>query len=316
MTAFRSKTPAAVWPRTTRLREDKIEANGRGFQNPSFVVGFVPQKDPMTIPMEIRFEEITKTFAGRAGGVLALDHINVGIEEGEFVCLVGPSGCGKSTLLNMLAGFEKPSSGRLLLDGTPISGPSIERAMMFQESALFPWMSARSNVEFGLKSLKLPKTQRAELADKYLKMVHLSQFADAQPHELSGGMRQRVALARSLAVDPKVLLMDEPFAALDAQTRDHLHVEIQNIWRETRKTIVFVTHNVREAVTLATRVLVFTSRPGRIKQEFNLEDLEYPRRATEPLVAETVARIQVALRDEVAKAEAKEYDQNGASLRP
>lgn len=263
--------------------------------------------------MKIAFEDVTKTFTGRAGQVLALDTINLTIEEGEFVCLVGPSGCGKSTLCNMLAGFETPSTGRVTLDGAEVAGPSIERAMMFQEPALFPWMNARANVEFGLKSLKLPAAQRRERSDKFLKMVHLSQFGDAQPHELSGGMKQRVALARALAVDPKVLLMDEPFAALDAQTRDHLHVELQTIWRETRKTIVFVTHNVREAVTLATRVIVFKARPGRIKQEFNLEDLEYPRRPTESLVTETVARVQSALRDEVAKVEADEYDDDNNS---
>jgi NitT/TauT family transport system ATP-binding protein len=282
---------------------------GRGLQKSSFVVGFDGQARRA---MNIRFENVTKTYAGRAGAVLALDHINNKIDEGEFVCLVGPSGCGKSTLLNMLAGFDFPTTGKVTLDGAAVSGPSIERVMMFQEAALFPWMSARGNVEFGLKSLKLPKDERRAVADKYLKMVHLLQFADAQPHELSGGMRQRVALARSLAVNPKVLLMDEPFAALDAQTRDHLHVELQNIWRETRKTIVFVTHNVREAVTLATRVIVFTARPGRIKQEFDLEDLSYPRRTTEPLVAETVSKIQIALRDEVAKTEAQEYDQGNA----
>ena len=279
-----------------------------GFQKANDMVGFSGELGRSASKMKIQFQDITKTFSGRAGAVLALDQINVSIEEGEFVCLVGPSGCGKSTLLNMLAGFEKPTTGKVLLDGAPITGPSIERAMMFQESALFPWLSARGNVEFGLKSLKLPKAERTALADKYLKMVHLSQFADAQPHELSGGMKQRVALARSLVVDPEVLLMDEPFAALDAQTRDHLHVEVQNIWRETRKTIVFVTHNVREAVTLATRVLVFTSRPGRIKREFDLNELDYPRRATESVVAETAAKIQNALRDEVAKAEAEEYD--------
>jgi NitT/TauT family transport system ATP-binding protein len=258
--------------------------------------------------MNIAFENVTKTFAGRAGNVLALDNISAAIGEGEFICLVGPSGCGKSTLCNMLAGFEKPTSGRVALDGETINAPSIERAMMFQEPALFPWMNVRANVEFGLKSLKLPADERRARSEKFLKMVHLAQFSDAQPHELSGGMKQRVALARALAVDPKVLLMDEPFAALDAQTRDHLHAELQTIWRETRKTIVFVTHNVREAVTLATRVIVFTSRPGRIKKEFTLDDLAYPRRATEPLVAETVSKIQAALRDEVAKAESSEYD--------
>ena len=258
--------------------------------------------------MNIAFENVTKTFVGRAGNVLALDNINAGIGKGEFICLVGPSGCGKSTLCNMLAGFDTPTTGRVSLDGETIVAPSIERAMMFQEPALFPWMNVRANVEFGLKSLKLPAEERRTRSEKFLKMVHLAQFADAQPHELSGGMKQRVALARALAVDPKVLLMDEPFAALDAQTRDHLHIELQTIWRETRKTIVFVTHNVREAVTLATRIIVFTSRPGKIKKEFVLDDLAYPRRATEPRVAETVSKIQAALRDEVAKAEANEYD--------
>jgi NitT/TauT family transport system ATP-binding protein len=258
--------------------------------------------------MEIRFDDVRKTFDGRSGLVTALDGIDLRISEGEFVCLVGPSGCGKSTLCNMLAGFDAPSSGTVMLDGVPVDGPSISRAMMFQEPALFPWLNVRDNVSFGLKSLKLPAAQRRQTADRFLKMVHLSQFGDAQPHELSGGMKQRVALARALAVDPKVLLMDEPFAALDAQTRDHLHLELQSIWRQTRKTILFVTHNVREAVTLATRVVVFTARPGRIKREFDLEELDYPRRTTETLVAETVSRIQNTLRDEVAKFEASEYD--------
>ena len=261
--------------------------------------------------MEIVFEDVRKIFKGRAGEVLALDGIDLRVGEGEFVCLVGPSGCGKSTLCNMLAGFDRPTTGRVIMDGNPIQGPSLSRVMMFQEPALFPWLNARDNVAFGLKSLKLPKHEQLEAAERFLKMVHLSQFGSAQPHELSGGMKQRVALARALAVDPQVLLMDEPFAALDAQTRDHLHVELQSLWRETRKTVLFVTHNVLEAVTLGTRVIVFTARPGRIKKDFSLEDLEYPRRPTETLVAETVSRIQSALRDEVAKVEATEYDENG-----
>jgi NitT/TauT family transport system ATP-binding protein len=262
--------------------------------------------------MQIRFENVSKTYKGRTDSVLALDSINLTINEGEFVCLVGPSGCGKSTLCNMLAGFDMPSSGSVSVDGNRITSPSISRVMMFQESALFPWMNVRDNVSFGLKSLKMSKAEQQATADRFLKMVHLSQFGAAQPHELSGGMKQRVALARALAVDPQVLLMDEPFAALDAQTRDHLHVELENIWRETRKTVVFVTHNVREAVTLATRVIVFTARPGRIKREFDLEDLAYPRRTTETLVAETVSRIQNTLHDEVVKVEAAEYDQGTA----
>lgn len=264
--------------------------------------------------MKIDFENVTKTFAGHTGNVLALDRISFSIAEGEFVCLVGPSGCGKSTLCNMLAGFETPSSGRVTLNGETVNGPSIERAMMFQEPALFPWMNIQTNVEFGLKNLKLSAKERQERAQYFLEMVHLEQFAQAQPHELSGGMRQRVALARALAVDPKVLLMDEPFGALDSQTRDHLHAELQNIWEKTQKTIVFVTHSVREAVTLASRIVVFHARPGRIKQVFDLEELKYPRRATETLVTETIAHVQYALRDDTLKSAQQELSLNGSAL--
>lgn len=263
--------------------------------------------------MKIDFEDVTKTFAGRTGNVLALDRISFSIQEGEFVCLVGPSGCGKSTLCNMLAGFEFPSSGRVTLNGETVNGPSIERAMMFQEPALFPWMSVQANVEFGLKNLKLSVRERRERAEYFLKMVHLEQFSKAQPHELSGGMRQRVALARALAVDPKVLLMDEPFGALDAQTRDHLHIELQNIWDKTQKTVVFVTHSVREAVTLASRIIVFRARPGRIKREFDLTDLKYPRRPTETLVAETIAHVQHALYDSTVQPPRREFHHNGSA---
>lgn len=257
--------------------------------------------------MKIVCENVRKTYQGRGGQVLALDDINLSINEGEFLCLVGPSGCGKSTLCNMVAGFDEPSSGRIMMDGVEVRGPHVSRAMMFQEPALFPWMNARDNVAFGLKNQGLAKRERVQQAEEYLQLVRLAGFGDSQPHELSGGMRQRVALARALAVQPKVLLMDEPFAALDAQTRDHMLEELERIWRETRKTVLFVTHNVREAVTLGTRICVFTARPGRIKREFSLEELSYPRRTTEPLVAEMVARVQGALRDEVAKAEAGEY---------
>ncbi|MEO6908651.1 MAG: ABC transporter ATP-binding protein [Abditibacteriaceae bacterium] len=258
--------------------------------------------------MEIKFDNVSKEYNGRGSNTLALSPTNLSIESGEFVCLVGPSGCGKSTLCNILAGFEEPSGGQVTVNGEAVSGPSIKRAMMFQEPALFPWLNVRGNVEFGLKSLKLTPDDQRKTAERYLRMVHLAEFMDAAPHELSGGMKQRVALARALAVDPEVLLMDEPFAALDAQTRDHLHIELQKLWEQTRKTIVFVTHNVREAVTLATRVVIFTSRPGQIKNIFDLEDLQFPRRTTEPLVAEMVSRIQSALSSEVAKTEAAEYD--------
>ncbi len=262
--------------------------------------------------MLIRIKGVRKRFRGRRGPVLALDGIDLDIEEGEFLCLVGPSGCGKSTLCNMIAGFDRPTEGFLSMGDANITKPSMERTMMFQEHALFPWMSAQGNIEFGLKSLKMLPKERVERARQYLQMVHLEQFAHAQPHELSGGMRQRVALARALAVEPKVLLMDEPFAALDAQTRDHLHIELQELWRATRKTIVFVTHNVREAVVLATRIVVFTAPPGRIKAQFDLEELEYPRSASQTMVAEMIAKVSAALRDEVAKVEATERETGGA----
>lgn len=263
--------------------------------------------------MRIHIEGASKTFSGRSGPVVALQSIENRIEEGEFVCLLGPSGCGKSTLLNLLAGFDAPTTGRVTLDGETISGPAISRAMMFQDAALFPWLSARGNVEFGLKSLGIGPKERRERANSYLEMVHLSGFGDAQPHELSGGMRQRVALARALAVDPQVLLMDEPFAALDAQTRDLLHLELHRIWNETRKTVVFVTHNVLEAVNLATRILIFTARPGRIKAEFDLRELPFPRLASQNRVAELVEEIQISLRDEIAGAQTQELASGGRS---
>lgn len=246
--------------------------------------------------MQLQFSRVAKQFRGGSGIVTALEAIDLEVAAGEFVCLLGPSGCGKSTLLNMVAGFEAPSSGSLTLEGQPIAGPSVQRAMMFQEAALFPWLNARTNVEFGLKSLGIPSRERRQRAEAYLRMVHLEGFEDAQPHELSGGMKQRVALARSLAVEPRVLLMDEPFAAVDAQTRDILHGEVIRLWRETAKTVLFVTHNVREAAVLATRIVVFTPRPGRIKAEFDLTGLPYPRSIFDPAVARIAEDVAATLR--------------------
>jgi NitT/TauT family transport system ATP-binding protein len=221
--------------------------------------------------MEIQIQDVRKTYSGRSGPVVALDGISSTLTEGEFICLVGPSGCGKSTLLNMLAGFDTPTSGHITLDGQTISGPSISRAMMFQEAALFPWLSALGNVEFGLKSLGLGAKERRERAQSYLEMVHLGGFGEAQPHELSGGMKQRVSIARGLAQDPPVLLMDEPFAALDEQTRMTMGDELLRIWAETRKTVVFVTHSLTEAVYLADEVIVMSARPGRIIDRIRIE---------------------------------------------
>jgi NitT/TauT family transport system ATP-binding protein len=222
-------------------------------------------------PSKLSVQHVSKRF--RAGGrpVHALDDISLEIGEGEFVCLVGPSGCGKSTLLNIIAGLEKADDGRVLTGGAPITGPGRDRMVMFQEAALFPWLDVLDNVLFGLQ-LKpgLTRAERVEVAQFYLKLVGLEKFTKAYIHELSGGMKQRVALARALAPNPRVLLMDEPFAALDAITREQFYGDLQRIWQQHRKTIVFVTHNVREAVCLGDRVLLFSAHPGRIREEFKV----------------------------------------------
>ena len=224
----------------------------------------------MTV-VKISFQQVRKEFVvrGEGGGpsdrFTALEDITLDVRPGEFLALVGPSGCGKSTLLDLLGGLTAPTSGRILLDGRPIEGPARDRGIVFQQYALFPWRTAAQNVEFGLDIAWLKAKQRREIARHYLDLVGLTAFADRYPHELSGGMKQRVAIARSLAYDPEVLLMDEPFAALDAQTRETLQGELLRIWRATGKTILFITHGIDEAVVLGQRVAVMTSRPGRIK---------------------------------------------------
>jgi len=213
----------------------------------------------------------------RQGAVHALDNVSLQVGEGDFVCLVGPSGCGKSTLLNIIAGLEQPDSGQVLADGKPVNAPGRDRMVMFQEPALFPWLDVMNNVLFGLK-LKpgLKNKDRREVAEFYLRLVGLEKFLHSNIHELSGGMKQRVALARALAPNPRVLLMDEPFAALDALTREQLYGDIQKIWESRKKTIVFVTHNVREAACLGNRVILFSPHPGRIREEFKI-NLPRPR---------------------------------------
>ncbi|MEU2030260.1 ABC transporter ATP-binding protein [Nocardia amamiensis] len=201
----------------------------------------------------------------------AIQDISLELREGEFLVLVGPSGSGKSTLLDLLGGLSKPTSGEILLDGKPITGPGLDRGIVFQQYALLPWRTARANIEFGLEAKGLRRKARRELAEHYLELVGLSGFGDRYPHELSGGMKQRVAIARSLAFDPEVLLMDEPFAALDAQTRESLQDELLRIWRATGKTVLFITHSIDEAVYLGQRVAVLTSRPGRIKAIVDVE---------------------------------------------
>jgi len=255
----------------------------------------------------ITLESVGKRFTSRRGTHHALSDVSLTIDEGQFVCLLGPSGCGKSTLLNLIAGLDRADAGRVTLDGKTITGPGPERSVMFQESALFPWLTARKNVDFGLELAGVTdKHERAARTETFLKKVHLWRFRDAYVHELSGGMRQRVALARALAPDPRVLLMDEPFAALDAQTRDVLHVELTEIWRATKKTVVFVTHNVREAVRLGDRVVLMATRPGRVKLDETIS-LARPR-VVESEVAYYVGRIMKELRIEVEKVMREEID--------
>lgn len=242
--------------------------------------------------MKLQVINTSKKFKARSGYIGALKNINLDIQPGEFICLVGPSGCGKSTLLNLLAGIEKPDTGAVMIDG--------KIGLMFQEPALFPWLKVKDNIGFGLKIKKMSKKKKAEEVGKYLQMVHLSSFSEAYPHELSGGMKQRVALARTLILDPDILLMDEPFAALDAQTREMLYQELQEIWQSTKKTVVFVTHNVREAVCLGDRIEIFTARPGEIKKEIKV-DLERPRSMNDLKVAQMANEIMAELKIEIEK---------------
>lgn len=216
--------------------------------------------------VKLEIDGVTKSFnTARAGRVEALSAVSFTVGEGEFLTLLGPSGCGKSTLLRIVAGLEEPTSGEVRLDGRPIAGPGPERGMVFQSYTLFPWLTVRQNIEFGLELKGVPRSERRAVADRYLNLIGLSGFENALPKNLSGGMKQRVAIARALANDPEVLLMDEPFGALDAQTRTVMQEVLLGAWEESRKTILFVTHDVEEAVFLADRVLVMTARPGRIK---------------------------------------------------
>ena len=240
------------------------------------------------------------------GSLVALDNISLQVQPGEFVCIVGPSGCGKSTLLHLIAGLHQQTSGRIAVDGKEVSGPGTDRILIFQELGLFPWLTVGQNVEFGMKMKNISKAEREEKIQYYLRLVHLSKFRNSYIHQLSGGMRQRVALARALATEPDVLLMDEPFAALDAQTRDLLHDELERIWAETGRTIIFVTHNVREAVRLGDRVALMTFRPGRVKQEFPVH-LARPRHMEEVDVARTAREIMDCLREEINKSLEVEY---------
>src|SRR2546430_14226048 len=222
-------------------------------------------------PAKLVVDHVSKWFQQKRQTIHAVDDVSFEVAEGEFIVIVGPSGCGKSTLLDIIAGLEKPDKGQVLADNQPVLHPGRHRLVMFQESALFPWLNVFGNVMFGLR-LKpgLRNSERREVAKFFLHLVGLEKFMEANVHELSGGMKQRVALARALAPNPRVLLMDEPFAALDAMTREQLYGDIQRIWEKRRKTIIFVTHNVREAVCLADRVILFSRNPGRIREQFDI----------------------------------------------
>jgi len=257
--------------------------------------------------LSIEIKSVSKDFISKEKTTHTLDNINLSIKSGEFICLLGPSGCGKSTLLNIIAGLEKTSSGKLYLNDKEIKNPGTDRAFMFQDSALFPWLNVMENVEFGMKIKNVPKEERREKALKYLKMVHLTKFQNSYIHELSGGMRQRVALARALTLDSEVLLMDEPFSALDSQTRNILQLELQNIWWETKKTIIFVTHNVEEAVLLADKVVMMSANPGKIKKVFDIK-LGRPRQAQSLDLTYVSAEIMKELKEEVEKVAKAEYD--------
>ena len=225
---------------------------------------------------KIAVTNVTKTFTLGRDRFVALDDVSLDIADNEFVTVVGPSGCGKSTLLNILAGLDEPSSGSALVDGIPVAGPGPDRGVIFQQYALFPWLSVRKNVEFGLKIAGMPRARRRERADHFIDVVGLTEFADVLPKALSGGMRQRCAIARAYAVNPEILLMDEPFGALDALTRVKLQEQLLRAWGRERRTVLFITHDVDEAVFLANRVIVMASRPGRIFDVIEV-DLPYPR---------------------------------------
>ncbi|MEV6097278.1 ABC transporter ATP-binding protein [Nocardia sp. NPDC051981] len=257
--------------------------------------------------VKLALTRVSKEFAvrGEQQSFTALADISVDVRDGEFLVLVGPSGSGKSTLLDLLGGLGKPTSGQILLDGAPVAGPGLDRGIVFQQYALLPWRTARANIEFGLEAKGIRRRERREIAEHYLELVGLAGFGNRYPHELSGGMKQRVAIARSLAFDPEVLLMDEPFAALDAQTRESLQDELLRIWRATGKTVLFITHGIDEAVYLGQRVAVLTSRPGRIKAvvDIDLDRAGDPDIRSSERFRELRHHVWSLLHDEVARAQ-------------
>jgi NitT/TauT family transport system ATP-binding protein len=273
----------------------------------------VPEPGSPPESAKVALRGVGKSYVQRSGEVVeAIEGVTLDIERGEFVCLIGPSGCGKSTLLNVIAGLDHTDVGDVLVDGRPVQAPGPDRAVLFQEPSLFPWMSVARNVEFALELSGTPTTERRDVAMEWLGKVHLTGFANAQPHELSPGMRQRAALARALACQPSVLLADEPFGALDAQAREILQRELQTVWLETRNTFLFVTHNVREAVFLADRVILMSARPGTLVAEHRISSPR-PREFDDVLLAKVVADVHDHLLKEVGRVAATEGDA-GADL--
>jgi NitT/TauT family transport system ATP-binding protein len=256
-------------------------------------------------PMRLEIRDLCKTFPAKQAPVEALGGVSMGLRENEFVTLVGTSGCGKSTLLSIVAGLIEQTSGRVLVDGAPVTGPGRDRGVVFQTYTLFPWLTARQNVEFALQGEKLSRRERREVAFEHLSMVGLAARADAYPHELSGGMKQRVAIARALCYRPRILLMDEPFGALDAQTRLLMQELLTRVWESHRLTVLFVTHDVDEAVFISDRVVVMTNRPGKVKEEVAV-DLPRPRAFELQATPEFLAlrsRVLSSIREETLRSE-------------
>ncbi len=255
--------------------------------------------------MWMEIKHVSKTYEGTVKETL--QDISLEIKEGEFICIVGPSGCGKSTLLNVVAGLEEATSGEVILDGKKVTGPGSDRVVMFQESALFPWLTVEENVRFGMKMAGMPEEEQEKRLDKYLGMVQLSDFRKYYPHEISGGMKQRTALARALVLDSQVLLMDEPFSALDKQTINILRTELENIWEKTGKTILFITHSVEEAVYFADRVVILSDNPGEIKDIIHI-DLPRPRQIDDDEFVHLRRKILKKVKREVEKIAETEHD--------
>jgi NitT/TauT family transport system ATP-binding protein len=278
-----------------------------GTKKPAIGSTIIPLRRQNSAVPKVGLHDICLSYETNAKNrLIALENINLNVSPGEFLCIVGPSGCGKSTLLHLIAGLHNATSGKVLIDGKPVQGPGTDRILIFQELGLFPWLTVCENVDFGMKMKGIPHAERKDRISHYLRLVHLAKFEKSYVHQLSGGMRQRVALARALAAEPDVLLMDEPFAALDAQTRDLLHDELERIWAETGRTIIFVTHNVREAIRLGDRVALLSFRPGRVKREYCI-DLPRPRQLEDVSVARCARDILQDLREEINKSLEDEY---------